>query len=164
MDEPRIIRFDVSVKSIYPSIPLYAGRVGEHNAARVDFVIAPELISPDYAYQVEYIDSSKHWDTVPPVTLADGENTVSVPLINGWTQAAGISIIRLVIRKPPDEMIMYSYDGLLDIKPRETGDQQIVTPVIETGLTALMEDTKAAGQEARDAAANLQIIDSYREV
>lgn len=155
------IDFDVTAKGISPAGALYAGHVGDHNAAEVTFNLSPELIDPDYVYDIEFVDHAGHWDSASSLPLVDGKITKLIT--NGWTQTADVSTIRLVVKKLPDDLVIYTADGKLYFAPRVTGDEQIVTPTLEMGLTPITQAAQAATQVANDAAANLETIDCYRE-
>lgn len=157
------IVFTVTPKGIDPAGVVRAGHVGDHNAAEVTFEISPELLNPNYLYHIEYIDPQLNWDTTPDVSLTTGENTIVKSITNAWTIHPGTALIRIVIKQLPDLLTIYSADGKLYFEAVEKGNEQIVEPTYETGLTQITRDAQAATDAANQAAANLETIDCYRE-
>jgi hypothetical protein len=143
----RTLAYQVTLAGICP----YAQKAGvqnENQATLINFVLAPELIKTKYMYRVEFVSKQGAFDTTGIIPLID--DTISIIVVNGWTQTAGNHTLRVCI-SDEDGMDAYSYDCLMILEPRNTGTTN--TPEeITTGLTELIAETTEAAQFANEQA------------
>lgn len=147
----RTLAYQVTLAGICP----YAQKAGvqnENQATLINFVLAPELIKTKYKYRVEFVSKQGAFDTTGIIPLID--DTISINVVNGWTQTAGNHTLRVCI-SDEDGMDAYSYDCLMILEPRNTGTTN--TPEeITTGLTELIAETTEAAQFANEQAESIQ--------
>jgi hypothetical protein len=151
----RTIPFTVTATGTTPTTAQFAGVQGDDAATDVVFSLDAALIADDYVYRVEYVDGMNGYDTTDIMTLAEGETTITVPLIRAWTQAGGTGEIHLVVSQMDDsaqeQLTLYTLVGRVYFENRNTGTGYISDSTI-TGLTELINTTESATSQAMTAA------------
>lgn len=150
----RSILFHADLNGVTPEAVQFAGVQGDHCATEIVFELENPLISPDYLYRAEIVDSVSNYDTTDLLTPAAGK--ISLPLIRAWTGTEGTCEVRLVVSRLSEdlteEFVLYSHAGRIYIESRQDGEAQEHN--LESGLTALIADTKAAASSASLSAGN----------
>ncbi len=148
----RTITFTATADGVTPAGPQFAGVQGEHNAAEVVFQLDDQLGKAAYIYRVEFVDGAGGFDTSETLTM-NASRQVVCPLPSSWTAAGGNGTIRLCAAQVTDgseEQIVYTLAGRLVFAPRQSGTP--MEQAYQKGLTALIEETGEAADEARQAA------------
>jgi hypothetical protein len=154
----RTVNFSVGVDSIVPQTKQYAGIQGDHCSTNLVFTLDDDLISQDYIYRVEMVDSMNKYKTTETL-MVDLENRVlEVPLTRWWTQSVGLCEVRLVVSKLDfeynEEFVLYSFPAHIYFESRLEGIYQ--ERETEQGLTALIESVKDKSEKAYVASLNAE--------
>ena len=117
------------------------------------FSLGDDLVSPDYIYRVEMVDSLNRYITTENIVLPPGGAEISVPLTREWTRSAGLCEIRAVVSKLNsefgEELVFHTppahiyFDGRVEGVSAEREEGR--------GLTALIESVRDVSDRAREA-------------
>lgn len=152
----KTVIFLASPNGVTPSVPQDAGVQGDHRATEVVFRLDPALISTRYRYRWEFMDGNGRYDTTETFSMAAEQTETAAPLLGAWTRAGGAAEIRLIITDPGESgteepVTLYTLAGRLRFQGRDGAALQ--EQEIKRGLTALIDETKSAAEEAETQAA-----------
>ncbi len=153
MSAVRTVRFTMGADSVAPRERQYAGVQGDHCGTVIVFSLGDDLVSPDYIYRVEMVDSLNRYITTENIVLPPGGAEISVPLTREWTRSAGLCEIRVVVSKLNsefgEELVFHTpaahiyFDGRVEGVSAEREEGR--------GLTALIESVRDVSDRAREA-------------
>ncbi|MCI9414692.1 MAG: hypothetical protein HFJ79_05910 [Clostridiales bacterium] len=141
---------------VEPSAPQYGGVQGDHQAAKVIFVLEGQLYAPEYRYRLEYVNGTGSYDTteyLEPKMAADGSGRqIEYRLPGAWTSQGGAGEIRLVTvcldELNNEKQIVYTVTGRVYYSRRDAGARE-GQEHLQHGLSSLIADARAAADQAR---------------